>query len=378
MGKQNGVGPTGEDGNSATADPDRKRQYLSQSDVPAYSLDKALRIPQAIADNYGKSPTKPLRLAQALNMLPASSTFRMLTGSATAYGLTDGGYKLEAISLTPLGRRIVAPTAEGDDVAAMREAMLRPRIIREFLTTYNGSRLPQPHIARNVLEEMGVPADRAQATFELIEEGARQVGFLHEVKGQTYVDLDSTPVPGGSVADGGGEQDDESRLEPSSQSASKLESLASALPTVPVTATANNRVFITHGKNREIVGQLKELLTFGNFEPVVSVEQESVSKPVTDKVMDEMRSCAAAIIHVGMEMKFLDEAGNEHRILNPNVLIEIGAALALYKRQFILLVEKGVTLPSNLQGLYEVRYEGARLDYEATMKLLKAFNDFRK
>src|SRR5665213_3601173 len=93
-----------------------RRGYVSQSDVPAYSLEKALRIPRAIADNYGKSPTKPLRIAQALNMLPASSTFRMLTGSAVAYGLTDGGYKLDVISITPLGRRIVAPTTESDDM----------------------------------------------------------------------------------------------------------------------------------------------------------------------------------------------------------------------------------------------------------------------
>ena len=64
-------------------------------------------------------------------------------------------------------------------------------------------------------------------------------------------------------------------------------------------------------------------------------------------------------------------------MLNANVLIEIGAAMALFGRKFILLVEKGVTLPSNLQGLYEVRFEGSKLDYEATMKLLKAFNDFK-
>lgn len=110
----------------------------------------------------------------------------------------------------------------------------------------------------------------------------------------------------------------------------------------------------------------------------MSVEQETVSKPVPDKVMDDMRSCAAAIIHVGTEQRLIDPDGKEHRILNPNVLIEIGGAMALYGRKFILLVEKGVSLPSNLQGLYEVRYEGDRLDYESTMKLLKAFNDFRK
>jgi len=59
------------------------------------------------------------------------------------------------------------------------------------------------------------------------------------------------------------------------------------------------------------------------------------------------------------------------------VLIEIGAAMMRYGGKFLLLVEKGTTLPSNLQGLYEVRYQGDELDYPATMKLLKAFNDFK-
>lgn len=52
--------------------------------------------------------------------------------------------------------------------------------------------------------------------------------------------------------------------------------------------------------------------------------------------------------------------------------------MALYNDRFILLVEKDLKLPSNLQGLYEVRYEGNTLDHESTMKLLRAFNSFKK
>ena len=136
-------------------------------------------------------------------------------------------------------------------------------------------------------------------------------------------------------------------------------------------------MFITHGKDREIVGQLKDLLTFGGFTPVVAVENESVSKPVPDKVMDDLRTCDAAVIHVSADLPLMDATGTEHKMLNQNVLIEIGAAMALFGRKFILLVEKGVSLPSNLQGLYEVSHEGGKLDYESTMKLLRAFNDFR-
>lgn len=147
---------------------------------------------------------------------------------------------------------------------------------------------------------------------------------------------------------------------------------------VPVQgAKKGNRVFITHGKNRKILDQVKEIVVFGKFDPVVAQEHETTSKPVPDKVLDDMRSCQAAVIHVGSEGVLIDDKGKPHPQVNGNVLIEIGAAMALYGRNFILLVEEGVELPSNLQGLYECRYKGGTLDGDATMKLLKAFNEFR-
>jgi predicted nucleotide-binding protein len=102
-----------------------------------------------------------------------------------------------------------------------------------------------------------------------------------------------------------------------------------------------------------------------------------LAKPVPHKVLDEMRACDAAVIHVRIEQKVTDSAGNEVELVNQNVLIEIGAAMALYGHKFILLVEEGVVLPSNLQGLYECRYSGSELSMTAAMKLLKAFNDFK-
>jgi predicted nucleotide-binding protein len=90
-----------------------------------------------------------------------------------------------------------------------------------------------------------------------------------------------------------------------------------------------------------------------------------------------MRSCGAAIIHVDAEQKMIDSDAKEHIVLNPNVLIEIGAAMALYGRRFILLVKEGIKLPSNLQGMYEVRYSGEALDGQATIKLLEAINDIK-
>jgi predicted nucleotide-binding protein len=137
------------------------------------------------------------------------------------------------------------------------------------------------------------------------------------------------------------------------------------------------RVFITHGKNRDLVDPIRKLLEYGELESVISVERTSVSKPVPEKVLDDMRSSGAAIIHVDAERTITDKDGNEHLILNPNVLIEIGAAMAFYGRRFILLVREGVKLPSNLQGLFEVRYSGETLDAVSTIKLLEAIKDIK-
>lgn len=361
--------------------PRKKRTYVSQADVPAFTLTDALRVPQALADSFAKQPTKPLHVANALGLTPSSSYFRGLTGASQAYGMTEGAAFADLISLTDLGRRIVAPKVEGDEWLARRDALLSPRIVQEFLRRYNNSKLPAERIATNVLEEMGVGADVSARVFGLILNSARDVGVLTDVKGSLYVDLDGG-VTRPSTSPGPRIEEATSDVAPDQAEAeahrSEEPSEFGATPHLsPPSLKANRRVFITHGKNQEIVQQLKELLHFGDFDPVVAVEHETTSKPVPKKVLDDMRTCSAAIIHVGSEQKLLDSSGTEHVILNQNVLIEIGAAMALYGDRFILLVEKGVTLPSNLQGLYEVRHEGDKLDYESTVKLLKAFNEFK-
>jgi predicted nucleotide-binding protein len=64
--------------------------------------------------------------------------------------------------------------------------------------------------------------------------------------------------------------------------------------------------------------------------------------------------------------------------VNSNVLIEIGGAFLAYNKRVILLADKRVTLPSNLQGLYRVEYEGEEISFSAAMKLQKVLAEFRK
>jgi hypothetical protein len=358
-----------------------KRPYVKQTDVPATSLDDALRVPQAIFDHYAGKAASPMQLAKALDVAPKGSQLAVLTGAAIAFGLIEGGAQAASISPTELAKRIIRPTDEGADLVAKREAVLRPRVFGDFLRQYDGNAFPRADIAVNVLEGMGVPRDKAGEVLERIDASARSVGFLEEIRGKIYVALQgaSAPLPPPESGDQSPETSDTrppaERGNPASPPA--IQPKGAEFTAAIADDRRRRRVFITHGKNRDLVEPIRKLLEYGELDPVISVDRQSVSKPVPEKVMDDMRSAGAAIIHVDADRTILDKDGAEHVLLNPNVLIEIGAAMAFYGKRFILLVRDGVKLPSNLQGLYEVRYAGDVLDAAATIKLLEAMKDIK-
>ena len=361
--------------------PDKTRKYLSQADVPAWSLDQAIRIPRAIADEHAGRPTRPIDVAHAMNVQPSTGGFRTLCGAAIAYGLTDGGYNADIISITDLGKRIITrPIDDPDGLTARREATLKPRVVREFLTKYDGSKMPREDVALNVLAGLGVPADSTKRAFDLVVEAAKSARFFKEINNVQYVDLHHTP---GAVKP---DQHDGPEEEPSAMeySAEQPAELPEALParikgalTNPLIDPKDKRVFVSHGKKQDLVPQLKEFLEIAEFEPVVSVERESVSKPVPEKVTGRHAVVQRWIIHVDGDREVTNDKGEKEVLLNENVLIEIGAALALYRRRFILLVQDGAKLPSNLQGLFEVRYQGDKMDAEAALRLLKSLKDLK-
>lgn len=359
---------------AASSEP--KRTRISQSDFPNFSLEEALRVARGLWDHYAGKPTAPHNVAMALNLSPTSGGWRNLCGAAIAYGLTEGGYNASDINLTDLGRRIVAPTTEGDDGKASQEAALKPRVLGEFFRHYDRAKFPRDDIAANVLIQKGIPKERADSVLSLLKRNGDFVGFIKQTKTGPFVSLDVSPANVSRVP------------QPADADIDEIDDGFDDAPTPPPAAlqaelnpsaepSHNNRVFITHGKNHAILDQIKEVVELGGFEPVISTRTETAAKPIPDKVMDDMRSCSAAVIHVGAEGVLTDSDGNAHPQINPNVLIEIGAAMALYRGRFILVVEQGVTLPSNLSGLYESRYSGSAIEFQAGMRILKALRGLK-
>lgn len=351
---------------------------MLQTRVPLCSIEDAITVPRTIWDKFSGRPCSPLQVCNSLNLSPSSSKWRDLSGSSIAYGFTSGGWNAKQISLEPLGKRAVAPTEEGDDILAIKEAVQKPTVLGQFFEFYDGRKFPKDEIGENKLIDWGVPKERSAVVLSLIKENGLFSNLLSEIKGSLYVTLNCPSVASTSEDI---KADDleviDNNLLTETIGATDKPTISFNTNTTQPNNVFNNKVFISHGKNRQMVDNLKELLRFGSFEPVVSIERETTAISVPEKVFTDMRSCCAGIIHIEEEKKMLDENGNENKVINENVLIEIGAAIALYGKRIILLCHKGVSLPSNLQGLYRCEYEGDNLDYESTMKLLKTFNSFK-
>ena len=344
---------------SAESSQPQGRKRIRQTEVPSLQLTNALRVAQAIAENYAKHPTRPIDVAAALNMTPSSGGFRTLCGASIGYGLTAGGANAQEITITDLGMKIVSPLAEGDDVVAKRQAVLTPGVERQFLERYDGSPLPADNIAQNVLEAFGVPASSASRVHQVILANAEHVGFVKTIKDKQFIDL------------GGGEP----TIEPDgADQAISLEGEDDGGRSDVVeepTPQVNRRIYVSTGPEKVIAEQLDQILRFGGLEPVLAGHQSPGSVAQFLGTIDEMDSCSSAVIHAE-RFDVERPPGIDHLQVELQITVKLGAALALFGDRFVVLAEKGVRLPKELSDLHVVYYSSDGLGIDDMMTIAQA------
>jgi predicted nucleotide-binding protein len=358
--------------------PAPERKLRKPRPFPWHTLEQSVKLAHAIEEFNAGRPYSRLSLAESLGRSPESSSFRTLIVAASAYGLTSGSYKATHISLTDLGASAVSPRNPEEQTQALLEAARRIPLFNELYNHFDQRKIPPMANFRSTLvRDYGVEPEIAEACASHFVADGRFAGLIRNLAGADRVSVhDALPYASVRPIEPLGTEEDSERLQIREDVDEPAVQLLGSYSLRQPPVSSNNRVFITHGKNKKIVEQLKQILTFGKFAPIVAEDHETLAKPVPDKVFEEMESCSAAIIHVATEEILLDRSGNERPKINDNVLIEIGAARMRYKGNFILLVERGTPLPSNLQGLYRCEYEGEQLDLDAAMKLLRTFNEF--
>ncbi|MGN6727800.1 MAG: TIR domain-containing protein [Tepidisphaeraceae bacterium] len=349
-------------------------------EFPVHTLQDAVVIADAIASNNGR-PFDRLLVADRVGRTPSSSEFKLLLSSSIKYGLTTGNEKSDLIALTDRGRQYAQPESDEERNQALLQAFMQPEIFRRILEHYNRGKIPDGiHFKNSLIRQFGVDPAHADNLLEILlaninylQLGRSISGSLHLMLAPSTASPDSSEVqtqkealsPAGVTAD----------QEPFTPATHVQQSVTAT--TATATDTRLKRVFITHGKNKTFIDPIRQFLKFGDLEAEVSAERSTVAQGIPKKVMGDMRTCGASIIHIDAESELIDKDGQTRIVLNENVLIEIGASMALYGDRFILLVREGTKLPSNLQGLSEVRYTGDSLDAHAVVKLMQAIADLK-
>lgn len=335
-----------------------KNSRISQAEIPGRSLADSIAVAQALYDHFAGKSAAPHDVALALDISPTSSAWRTLTGAAIAYGLTIGGCYADAIELSDLGRRVVAPTEEGDDDRAKIEAMLRPRILKEFFQKYDRAKFPRADIARNVLSSMGVPSNRLDTVFEILVQNGNFVGAIRDTKTGPFVALAGAART---------VEPDEPRpdAQPPGEVEGTSEDVGREVPASPPPAASApagpKQIFVAHGKNHKPLSELKAILDQFKIPYKVAVDEPNVGRPISKKVAQLMHECSAGIFIFTADEKFTN-AENE-TIFRPseNVVYELGAASVLWENKIIILKQKDVNFPSDFKDLGYIEFEEGHL-----------------
>ena len=294
-----------------------KRKRLARP-YPMYTLEVALSVARAIQESNAGLPFARADLAGALGTTPTSSGYTMRLTASAKYGLTQGGYNDDRISLTPLGQSIVAPREQAEARLSLIEAAVTPDLFARFYRMLEGRRMPEDTYLRNTLQrELGVVSDLADECLEMVKANGLYAGVI-----QRDGDALRVAVEDGRVLAGAQTIASERGPGPTTEEA------------VPGNATAaradTGRVFIGCGERSEAVELVRQVLSEFDIPHVVAEWEDGDGRPVPEDVAERMRDCSSGIV-------VFPEASQPSR----TTLFQIGAASVLYGERVVAVREAG-------------------------------------
>jgi predicted nucleotide-binding protein len=346
---------------------------------PRLGLKETLRLAEAIERENGGQPFSRLTLAKVLDMSPNGDNFRALISASTRYGLTEGSHVAEKLSLTPNGAVIVS--ASSDEQAkkkALLSCLMLPKVFQDVFTRFNGKSIPSEISLKDTLRsDFGVPSEDVNAVYQILDQNMKDYGLVEEIRGTKYLQLEKLAPVILKQEEMKVEQEEKQTGTKESGEGRGIEQPSKIAPPAPATVEVKvPRVFISHSKNKTILGQIKQVLDFGKFQYVIAEEKETTAIPLPDKVFNLMWECNCAIINVSAdtEKKQGDGFG-----INENVIAELWGAFLHYKKRVILVIDSRLKdkLPSMMQGLTAIFYEGDKLAWDDGIRLQKALDEFR-
>jgi hypothetical protein len=339
--------------------PRERRRTRIVRPYPIHTLEDVLDVARAIQESNAGLPFDRELLARALGTTPASSSYTMRLNSSAKYGLTQGAYNDERISLTPRGEAIAAPRGGNERRKALMDAALQPDIFRRFYEMLDSKRLPEDTYARNVLQrELGVHPDLTVECLEVIKANGLYAGLLKESGGHLVISLrDAQQTVARHVA--APVVTEEHMVEPSEA------------PEIAKTGQApNGKVFVSYSGDpavaRFVISVLEQFgIPYGGVDAT-----DDDKSPIPAQVVQEMRSSSAAILVLASSPDSPGESASGYR---DRMLYQLGAASVLYGDRIVVFSESGLGLGLVTEGLHSVEFERGR-HTDAGLSLLRGLH----
>lgn len=130
-----------------------KKKSKQQRPFPQYSIENCLVIAQAIAKNNAGNPWGSEQIALSLEIGAKSTNFYYLTAASRDYGFTTGTSRSKTIELTSLGRKIVFPENSDQEYNALQQSFDNIDIFKKVSDYYQNGNLPEKRYLYNTLQE---------------------------------------------------------------------------------------------------------------------------------------------------------------------------------------------------------------------------------
>jgi len=363
--------PTTDDQINKNISGKRKRGRSSGPPFPRYALKKALKISESIEKNNAGQPFDRLDLANAMNASPNSSGFRVLIISAARYGITKGGYMSDKIELTSLGSSIVAPTANDNPNACLREALTTPKIFKDVLEKFNKKNIPREDVFKSTIKkDFGVPPEDVDACYNVIMQNIEELNLIQEFKGNKFLNLDKLGEDKEVIV-----TESRESSEPNTLDIDDLDETSEPEPESKPELQKPKQIFIAHGKNTKPLEQLKEILDQFKVPYKVAIDEANQGRPISQKVSELMRECSSAIFIFTKDEETKDTEGNTIYRPSDNVVFELGGASALYQNKIVIFKEDGVSFGSDFKDLGYISFDTDQLGAK-TVDLMKELIGF--
>lgn len=166
-------------------DADGSRRTRSVRPFPAATFTEALELASAIQQHSGGQPIRRLTLFDQIGKSPDSGPSRQLITNSNKYGLTEGGYQAETLTLTDQGKLVTSEDTPPKDRARARikSAILDITPFKAVYEKYVGNKLPSKAVLIDAMKEAGVSADLAEEAVDIFVVNAQDVGILQTLSG---------------------------------------------------------------------------------------------------------------------------------------------------------------------------------------------------